>query len=119
MAQLTTVQDYVDTVRVLLQDTVNSPYRYPTTDLVNALNLAFLEVRRLRPELVRAYFRTSLPVFSATSLTDTVSMDQQYRIALAYYICGHVQLRDDEATQDQRATIFLNKFTSMMQAAGV
>jgi len=118
VAQLTTVQDYVDTARVLLQDTVNSPYRYSTAELVNALNLAFLEVRRLRPDLVRSYFRTSLPVYTASSLTAAVSMDQQYRMALLYYICGQAQLRDDEATQDQRATIFLNKFTALMQAAG-
>jgi len=118
MAQLTTVQDYIDTARTLLQDTVNSPYRYSNADLVNALNLSFLEVRRLRPELVRAYFTTSLPSYSASSLTTTVAMDQQYRIALLYYICGHVQLRDDEVSQDQRAAIFMSKFSALMQTAG-
>jgi len=110
---LDTVADYLSSARVLLQDTI-APYRYPDADLVNALNLALLEVRRLRPELVKLYFRTTIPTYSAASTAAAVPFDPQYRVSLVYYICGHAQLRDDEATQDARATIFLNKFTSQM-----
>lgn len=112
---LDTVEDYVRDARVLLQDTV-ADYRYSDSELVEALNLGILEMRRLRPDLLRSYFRTSLPSFTSSAMTASVPVDYQYRVALLYYICGHAQLRDDEATQDARATIFLNKFTAQMLA---
>jgi hypothetical protein len=37
-----------------------------------------------------------------------------YRVSLLYYICGQAQLRDDENTQDARASVFLNKFVAQM-----
>lgn len=110
---LDTVQDYVDKCRTVLMDTV-VPYRYSTASLVENLNDGILEMRRLRPDLLRAYVRTSLPEFSESALTDTVGIDHQYRMSLVYYICGHAQIRDTENTQDARATVFLNKFISQL-----
>lgn len=110
---LDTVQDYVDRARVLLLDQVE-PYRYPTADLVENLNMGILEARRLRPDLLMSSFRTTLPDFSDTALSATVPIDPQYRVAFVYYICGQAQLRDDENAQDSRAALFLNKFTSQM-----
>lgn len=110
---LDTVQDYIDRARVLLLDEVD-PYRYPTVDLVEALNLAIMEARRLRPDLLKSYFRTSLPDFSTASMTAEVPVDPQYRMAFLYYICGHAQLRDDENNQDSRSAAFLNKFVSQL-----
>lgn len=110
---LDTVQEYVDRARVLLQDEVE-PYRYPTVDLVEALNFAFLESRRLRPELVRNYFRTSLPDFTTSNMAATVPVDPQYRLAFVYYVCGHATLRDDENNQESRAAAFLNKFVAQL-----
>lgn len=110
---LDTVQDYIDRARVLLLDEVE-PYRYPTADLVENLNMGILETRRLRPDVLQSYFRTSLPDFSVSDLTATVPVDPQYRVAFVYYICGHAQLRDEENTQDSRAAAFLNKFVAQM-----
>lgn len=110
---LDTVQDYVDRARVLLLDQIE-PYRYPTADLVEALNMGILEARRLRPELLQSYFRSSLPDFTVSALNATVPIDPQYRVAFVYYICGHAQLRDDENNQDSRSAAFLNKFVSQM-----
>jgi hypothetical protein len=110
---LDTVQDYIDRARVLLLDQV-APYRYPTPDLVEALNMGVLEARRLRPELFRSSFRTSLPDFSDSNMTEQVPIDPQYRVAFVYYICGHAQLRDDENNQDSRSAAMLNKFVSQM-----
>ena len=110
---LDTVQDYIDRARVLLLDEV-APYRYPTADLVENLNMGILEVRRLRPDVLFAYLRTALPDFNTGALGATVPIDPQYRVAFVYYICGHAQLRDDENVQDSRAVTFLNKFTSQM-----
>lgn len=110
---LDTVQDFVDRARVLLLDQVE-PYRYPTIDLVESLNEGILEARRLRPDLLKAYLRTSLPDFSIDAMTASVPIDPQYRVAFVYYICGQAQLRDEENTQDTRAAAFLNKFVAQM-----
>ncbi len=110
---LDTVQDYVDRARVLLLDQVE-PYRYPTDDLVEALNMGILEARRLRPDLLKSYFRSTLPDFSTAAMSATVPVDPMYRVAFVYYICGHAQLRDDENNQDSRSAAFLNKFVSQM-----
>lgn len=110
---LDTVQDYIDRARVLLLDQVE-PYRYPTIDLVEALNMGILEARRLRPELLKSYFRSELPDFSGSNMAASVPIDPQYRVAFVYYICGHAQLRDDENNQDSRASAFLNKFVAQM-----
>lgn len=112
---LDTVADYIADARVLLQDTV-STYRYSDAELIENLNLGLLEMRRLRPDLMIASFNGSIPKYTLT--TQTVACDAMYRPALLYYICGQAQLRDDEATQDNRATIFLNKFTSQMLTIG-
>lgn len=115
MATLDTVQKYIDRSRELLQDTV-TPYRYATADMVEALNLAVLEARRLRPDLMRTFFRAvdGLPEFSASSLSTLVNIDPQYRMSFVYYIVGHTQLRDQEDVSDSRAAAFLNKFTSQL-----
>ena len=111
---LDTVADYVRNARVLLQDTV-ADYRYSDTELVEGLNLGLLEVRRLRPDLMRSYFRSSIPTYTTTSMSTTaVAMDPMYRVSLLYYICGQAQLRDDENSQDARASVFLNKFVAQM-----
>lgn len=111
---LDTVQDYIDRARVLLLDQYAGSYRYPDADLVEALNMGILEARRLRPDVLQSYFRTSLPDFSTSNMNATVPIDPQYRVAFVYYICGQAQLRDDENTQDSRAVTFLNKFTSQL-----
>jgi hypothetical protein len=110
---LDTVQDYIDRARVLLLDQV-PPYRYSEVDLVENLNMGVLEARRLRPDLLKSYFRSSLPDFSTSSMAAAVNIDPQYRVAFVYYICGMSQLRDDENVQDSRAVTFLNKFTAQL-----
>jgi hypothetical protein len=114
---LDTVADYIHDARVLLQDEV-TPYRYSDAQMVTALNYAFMEVRRIRPDVVKSFFNSSLPTYSTASPSTTVALDPQYRVAFLYYICGMTQLRDDEATQDARASGFMNKFTSSLLAAG-
>jgi len=117
MAALNTVADYIADARVLLQDQA-APYRYEDTELVENLNLAFLEVRRLRPDILFAYLNSTLPTFSTYSPTTAVPMDVQYRVSLLYYICGQAQLRDEETTQDARATVFLQMFHAQLLSQG-
>jgi hypothetical protein len=110
---LLTVQDYVDQARVLLLDTID-PYRYPDADLIEALNMAIMEGRRLRPDIFTTFFRSDLPDYTVSDLTDEVPVDPMYRKSFLYYIIGHSQLRDEENTQDTRAAAMLNKFVMQL-----
>lgn len=110
---LNTVSDYATETRRILQDTV-APYRYTDANLVSALNMAFLEARRLRPDLfLGTGLRNEPSSFTAVNNT-AVNLDPQYRAAFVYYMCGQTQIMDEETTQDARATVFLNKFTSQL-----
>lgn len=110
---LNTVADYVARSRVLLQDQIE-PFRYPDTDLVENLNDAIMEARRIRPDLFLATFRTSLPTYSASTQSATVDMDPMYRMTLVYYMAGQSQLNDQEDVDDQRAIAFLSKFSGQL-----
>jgi hypothetical protein len=111
---LDTVGDYIVDARRLLQDRV-APYRYPDEDLVAALNSGILEARRLRPDLSLNANRTNTyPLYTFLTPTDPVAFDPQFRVALVYYIVGRCALSDEENNEDQRATVFMNKFTSQL-----
>jgi hypothetical protein len=110
---LQTVQDYVTQARVLLLDEIE-PYRYTDVQLIDALNMAIEEARRLRPDLFTTFFRTSLPDFTTSDLSDPVPVDAMYRKAFLHYIVGHSHLRDEENTQDSRAAAMLNSFVAKL-----
>jgi hypothetical protein len=114
MPALDTVGQYLEEARRLLQDEI-IPYRYPDADLVDALNIGLLEARRLRADLFLPLFE--IPWFDTSGTIDTaaaVTLDSMYRPSLVYYIVGRAQLRDDEATTDQRAAALLQKFVGQM-----
>lgn len=109
---LDTVADYVSLARTLLMDEVDSPYRYSDASLITALNLSFMETKKVRADLM---IGKTLPSFTANDAT-AVDMDEMYRVPLVYYMCGHAQMRDEEGNQDQRAAGFLQLFRSQMGA---
>lgn len=115
---LETVGQYITESRRLLQDQIE-PYRYPTPDLVDALNIGLMEARRLRADLFLPVF--TIPWFDPSAdytdvsfSTKPVPFDPMYRSSLVYYVTGRLQLRDDENTTDQRAAALLTKFTAQM-----
>ena len=56
---LVLASDYITQARTLLQDLVQ-PYRYPDVTLLEALNNCWLEVTRVRPDIVlNARYSTS------------------------------------------------------------
>lgn len=122
---LSTVADFVTQARTSLQDLV-SPYRYPDDDLVTAINMAFYEVSRLRPDILMdaaytsavstrgALGAPSVPAYTAADQTPIVPIPNAYRMALIYFMVGYAQLRDAEEVQDARASQFMNKFTSQL-----
>src|SRR5262245_36319347 len=112
---LDNVGQYIDESRRVLQDQV-APYRYPDLDIVEALNIGLMEAHRLRADLFLPLF--DLEQFDPTTVdrTATVTFDPMYRSALVYYICGRMQVRDDEPTTDSRAGAMLTKFTQQLLA---
>lgn len=115
-AALETVGQYLEEARRLLQDEF-TPYRYEQDDLIDALNIALLEARRLRADLFLPAF--VIPWFdplklTAPDLAKPVPMDAMYRQSLVYYMVGRAQLRDDESTTDARAASLMTKFTAQM-----
>lgn len=113
MAMLDTVADYVREARVLLLDVV-PPYRYPDADLLSALNLGFLEARKLRGDLfLGASF--AIPYVTAVDTT-AVAMDAQYRLPFVYFMTGHAMLRDEEDTQAATAATYIGTFVSALSA---
>jgi len=107
---LETVDKYVALARTLLQDTYDGPYRYSDAELAIGLSLALQETRRIRPDL---FLNKSVQTFTTNDAT-VVNMDEMYRVPLVYYMCGHVQLRDNEEVQDQRAAAFFGLFHAKM-----
>lgn len=107
------VSDYITAARRLLQDTSVTSPRYADTDMVDALNYAFLETRRVRPDV---FIGTNfvIPSYSPSAMNAAVKLDAQLRMAFVYYVAGHMQLRDQEDVSDQRSTIFLNKFLAQL-----
>ena len=111
MATLATVADYVRVARVLLQDTgVPQTPRYPDSNFVDGLNFALVSAQRLRQDL---FFNATPQSFTVVDNTP-VTMDLQYRMAMVFFICGWVQLQDEEDTQDTRAAMFMQRFNSLM-----
>lgn len=101
---LDTVTNYISRARVLLQDGT-APFRYADSELIDGLNSAFTDARRLRPDMFLPSFAT-LSYFTANDTT-AVPVDAMYRMAFLYYICAQAQLRDEENTSDARASEFM------------
>ena len=116
MAALDTVEDYINDARVLLQDTVDAPYRYSDASLLQALNLGIYEARRLRPDLFLDQF-DDLPNFDAVDSTE-FEFDQQFRPAFPYYIAARAQMGDEEQTEDARAREFMVRFNNILVGLG-
>lgn len=116
MAALDTVDEYVAAARTLLVDETET-YRYTDAELVLALSLAVLDARRIRPDLFLDRF-DDIPSFVLADIAaeTEVDIDIQYRSAFLYYIVGHAQLRDEEDTQDARASSFINTFETRLRA---
>lgn len=113
---LNTVGDYVTEARTLLQD-VRAPNRYASTELKAAIGYALMEARRLRPDLFPG---GAIPSITGTSADgDPVAMDEQYRIAVLYYVVGHVMLREEEESVQQIARAYKQAFGSQLVSVAV
>lgn len=109
------VGDILDQIRTLLQDTDNSggEYRYSDDSIILNINMGLLEMFRLRPDI---FLENSfiIPTYNAGHLEADWALEPQTVPAIIYYAVGMTQVRDDEGTQDTRASAFLAKFSSML-----
>jgi len=109
--------ELLDQIRVLLQDTdtLGHEYRYSNSSIVANINMGLMEMYRIRPDIfLELGFK--IPSYNDSRLDAAIGIEQQHIPALIYYAVGMSQLRDDEGTQDSRASSFLAKFTSMLVA---
>lgn len=113
---LDTVGAYVAQARELLQDTA-SVQRYATGSLRDALGFALMEARRLRPDLFTDGKVQAVDSFTADATA--VVIDQQYRMALIYYMIGHMMLRDEEESMQQLARAYKAQFGSQLVSIAV
>lgn len=115
---LLTVADYIADARTLLQDTI-PPYRYDDTSLLVAFNVMLLEARRLRADLFiwNRKVLGQVPAFQAVDDTK-LEVETSFRLALLHGLCGHALERDQEDYQDERATAFLNFFSTGLIGQG-
>lgn len=112
-----TVQDLITEARSYIQDTEAGSYRYTDADLVNYLNNAILEIRRVRPDAFYGAYDDPTPQFTTSTLTSNFPLDEQFFFPTAHFIAGSAALRDDEHTVDARAIGLLNSFTSKLLVA--
>ena len=114
---LYTLGDLLDQIRILLQDidTLGGEYRYSTGSIVLNINQGLLEMYRMRPDIFLE-LQFKVPTYNDAQLDAAMAIEPQHVPALIYYAVGMTQLRDDEGTQDSRASAFLGKFTSMLTA---
>ncbi len=109
-----TTQDYITAARVMLQDTMDGAYRYTDDMFKLSLDLAFDEAYRIRPDM---FVKVATPAVMASALTYVPPIPRGYQAAFLYFMCGHVQLSDQEDTTDTRASAFLAKFTAKLLAS--
>lgn len=110
-----TVSDAISEARVLLHDTDPQLYRYSDAELLDYLNNAILETRRIRPDLFRAYLGQPLPSYAdGDDLSVAFPIDEMFFPQFVFYIAGFAELRDDEFTVDARAATLLNQFAAKM-----
>lgn len=112
---LNTVGDIVAAARTMLMDTEVGNYRWPDDDFYQALNEGLFETKKLRPDFFRGL--SSTPQYATTDVNLNIDYPEEYRVALINYIAGKIQLQDDEATDDERASKFLQSFTGKLTVA--
>jgi hypothetical protein len=111
---LNTTQAFVQSARSMLQD-ATEPYRYADEKYLEALNFGLLEARRIRPDIYIGV--ATVPTYVAVDATEVVFEDQ-FRLALLFYVCHHMLAQDDEEAQDARSVLFLQKFNNSLRSSG-
>lgn len=108
---LLTVKDYIKYARRLLQDK-RQPYRYTDDAIVEALNMALAEARRLRADFFIKH-QGRVPTFDCES-DEPVPIEPQFRLGFVHGIVWQVYEQDEEDVNDARANTYMASFHAMM-----
>ncbi len=105
-------------VRYQLQDEDAANYRYADERLVETLNMALLDVWRIRPDLFLAADWT-LAEYTVANLSDgtPLPVDDTYFSTIAKLIVGYTQLENDSVTPDGKAVTMLGTARAELQGA--
>lgn len=102
-----TFQQTIDRARIPLND--DDKVRYTDAQLLSFANDAVLLLRQKRPDL---FFGSWTIPAGEYALGDQIPVDDRYFPALADYVTGRVEMRNDEDAMQQRAQAFLSLFGS-------
>lgn len=120
-----TLDDLVDEIRLMLKDR-RVPYRYTQADVIEAINTALREVKRVRPDAwlsccvdgtdgggtidMPDYTEADLGLLPATAFP----IDEIFYMAVVFHVVGKLQLGDDEFAVDNRAMSLLASFRQIL-----
>jgi hypothetical protein len=104
------VQDVINRVREVLQD--EEAARYKDEQLIAHLMDALLAVRSIRPDLFIGAYSQPLP--DTLVLTDVLPCPDWLFAAIAYYVAGAAEMRDDEFALDNRAMTLQQTLTKKL-----
>lgn len=117
-----TLDDLVSDVRLMIKDR-RTPYRYSDTDVLDRVNNAFRELKRIRPD---AYLgccsdessEVTLPTYTSADLgllpATAFPLDEIFFQAIVFHTVGTLELGDDEFAVDNRAMSMLAAFRQML-----
>lgn len=94
-----TVQDCITRAREILQDAAG--VRYTDPELLSHFVSAIDQARSVRPDMFIGSY--TLPSVDTVALADPFPLPNQLFNAVAYFISGNAELRDDEFAVDGRA----------------
>lgn len=109
---LDTVADYLASARRLLQDK-REPFRYTNEALVDALNAALGEAKRLRADFF-VHTRGRVPHFTVESKQSRVPIERQFRLGFVHGIVWQVYEQDQEDVNDERAATYMASFQAVL-----
>lgn len=100
-----TLQDVIDSARVTLQDA--DKVRYPDAQLLEYANDGITLAFKYRPDFRLGNYTVAIGTYVAT---DQVPFPIQYQQLLKHYVAGRAELRDDEYSQDGRASALIGYY---------
>lgn len=105
-----TIQDVIDISRELLKDEDSGEYRYSDASLLRAFNVGITVVFDKRPDAMSSIY-DGIPVYTADDLDKEFPISLNFFNPMVFFITAYAELRNDEFTDDSRATALMNKFT--------
>lgn len=103
-------------VRVVLQDTDATNYRFSNAELMMGFNSALTEIRAKRPDLFLGMgMRETVPLYDAsTDLAVEFPLDLTAYTPVTLYVIGHADLREGTNGDEGRAAAAFSMFRNQL-----